>query len=280
MIPMKSLASSALILLVAASGCAAPSPSPTEIKRSRLADLNDQERAMMERVLKSFVLLRGSNGSGSAVAVGPDGKVLTAWHVVEGGFLSHSKDGAVPTNRCLCDGRYQDKPFSNPVLVAAWPDQDVALLDIGMPTPDYISPSARGFAVEERVFLVGASGGKAEFTECAHLRAIKEKDSLQFALDAPALPGDSGGAVTNRQGELLGVLIRGQNRPLDAREKSSLPGWTWISFMVPMPSQVFLNLSRTRTSRSGTRLFFDPDPPEGRINPEKVWGTIRFAADP
>jgi len=98
-------------------------------------------------------------------------------------------------------------------------------------------------------------------------------------MNAPALPGDSGGGVLNQRGELLGVLVRGKNKPLDEAEQRALPGWQWISMMVPIPSQVMEQLLRTRTQQTGTRLFFDPEPAEGKINPEAVWKTIRFASN-
>src|SRR6185295_9207539 len=113
----------AALVLAALAGCAVPPPpSAGDAKRSRLSDVGDPERAMLETVLKSFVHLDGSRGSGSAMAISPDGKILTAWHVVEGTFLAYSKDGAPPEQRSLCGGRYQDRTFSGLTLIASCPD--------------------------------------------------------------------------------------------------------------------------------------------------------------
>lgn len=269
-----------LILLFAAAGCAMePPPRPAEIKRAHLSALQGAERTMMESVLRSFVRLDGPKGSGSAMAISADGKILTAWHVVEGSFYSYSKDGKPAGNQSLVRGRYQDRPFASPMLVASCPEQDLAILDIGLPTPDFVPASARGFAEGERVFLLGASGGTGEFTECTQMKATSDERNVLFVMNAPALPGDSGGGVVNARGELLGVLVRGSPRTGALLREPSLPKWDWISVMVPLPERVLAELLRAAPQGRPTRLYLDPEPPEGRIDMIDFWKRIRLAVE-
>lgn len=260
----------ALLFGLGLAACAAPPLSPAQAKKARLFELGPVERPLLENALNALVLLDGPQGKASAVAISPDGKALTAWHVVQDSLYSSGR-----TTRSLFGGRYRDSTFSAPALLAACPDQDLALLDLGIPTPAHLLPSPLGFARGERVFLVGASTGKAELSECSRMSATSDARGVHFLMDGPAFPGDSGGAVVSQRGELLGVLVKAGSASSDPRFRD----WDWISAMVPTPAHVLDEILRLRPLRKRTRLFIDPPPPEGRIDPERFWKSLRFAVD-
>ena len=259
-------------ILLGLAGCAAPPApvSPAEAKRTSLAALDDAQRGRLDAVRESFVRLDGDKGSGSALAVSPDGLILTAWHVVEGTFFTSTKDGTT-TTRSFFGGRYRDLAFRQPILVAACPEQDVAVLDIGLPTPRFVSPSSRGFAAGERVFLLGGATGAPELAECSRMRATSDARRIFFLMNAPAFPGDSGGGVLNASGELLGILVRAN--------AGAVPEWRWTSVMVPLPSQALEEILRARPLGKRTRLYLESEPADGKIDPIQFWKSIRFRVD-
>lgn len=139
------------------------------------------------------------DGIGSAVLISADGLALTAYHVIE----RASNLSAQTLNR----KRYA-------VTVVGYDDQyDLALLRVAVPrgTPYLPVASARP-SVGDAVLAVGNGGGTFLQPKVGRLtgldadagRADFPPGTLQ--MDAPLVPGDSGGPILNVKGELTGIV--------------------------------------------------------------------------
>jgi hypothetical protein len=142
----------------------------------------------------------GDDGStGSCFAVGPDGLVLTAQHVLEG---AREIDVRFPGGSPL--------PATVEKVDAGL---DVALLRVAAPTPHYLNlaPPA-GVRLGEPVFTIGfpavdVLGEEPKYND-GTVGALGGPDegppSLQ--LSVPVQPGSSGGPVVNDRGQVVGVV--------------------------------------------------------------------------
>jgi len=144
-----------------------------------------------------------SSGIGSGVLISPDGKVLTAAHVV------HTADavGAV----------FQDGQLIPARVLSSAPFADVALVQLErMPenaTPAQLGDSDR-MAVGDEVFVVGAPYGISHTLTAGHISSRHSRKILLgnlesvelFQTDAAINMGNSGGPMFNMDGEVVGVV--------------------------------------------------------------------------
>jgi S1-C subfamily serine protease len=185
--------------------------------------------------------------SGTAFAVRPDGVLVTAFHVVE------SADVVV----VAC----QDK---KPVVVeiqAASSTTDLAVLKAReLVTPDYLSfadPRAAGIGM--KVFTVGYPapdllGRDAKFTEgVVSSLSGPGGDASFLQITVPAHGGNSGGALVNEQGEVVGVVIATASAPSFLKATGALPqnvNWAvkgaYVSAMFDAPSRLRVAQDRSR----------------------------------
>lgn len=134
--------------------------------------------------------------SGSGVIVHQDGYVLTAHHVV-----SNAKRIIVVT-----PGEFR----APAVLVSADPEHDLALLKVETVG---LTEAPLGYAgsvrLDQDVIAVGFQFGLKEITVTrGHVAAVRTKGVQRvFQVDAAVNPGNSGGPVFNRRGEVIGILI-------------------------------------------------------------------------
>lgn len=150
---------------------------------------------------------RAGNGSstaipgrvlGSAVVIDPSGYLVTNWHVIR---------GADQINVQLADGR-----VAAPALVGADPDTELALLRIDLPNlPSIRLGRSDNLQVGEIVLAIGNSLGLSQTvtlgivsaTGRGQLGVTTFEDFIQT--DAAINVGNSGGALINAQGELVGI---------------------------------------------------------------------------
>lgn len=150
------------------------------------------DRRCLARI-DTLVVERGKHGEGSAVVVDPAGVLLTAAHVV---------DGADDVYVTLSDGRQLVAEVTRCDAKA-----DVAELQVDaaglVALPRAASEPAAGDVV--RAYGRHAGGGAGRVTAVDPSAAEGDR----YLVDAPFGPGDSGGALVNAQGELVGILLGG-----------------------------------------------------------------------
>lgn len=145
----------------------------------------------------------GRRGLGSGVVISADGRILTAAHLVQ------SVDAILVE---LPDGR--EVPAH---VVASAPPADVALIQLAV-VPDGLTAATLGdsdrMAIGDQVLVVGAAYGLGPALTVGHLgaRILSERraDGRQrlemFQTDAAMNPGNSGGPMFNRRGEVVGIV--------------------------------------------------------------------------
>ncbi len=140
----------------------------------------------------------GRGALGSAVVMDPSGYLVTNWHVVR---------DAAQIRVQLADGR-----VAIPSLVGADPDTELALLKIDLPgLPSIDTASSAALRVGEIVLAIGNSLGLSQTvtmgivsaTGRGQLGVTTFEDFIQT--DAAINIGNSGGALINTDGELVGI---------------------------------------------------------------------------
>lgn len=151
-------------------------------------------------------------GIGSGVVVNEDGSILTSHHVVE---------GASEIQVIFADGTESEAR-----VVATQPESDLALLRPSV-TPDDLVPAqlagSGGLNVGDEVVAVGTPFGIAGSLTAGVVSGLGReyrssrnseplKNLIQF--DAAVNPGNSGGPLVNRDGEVVGI-VTGLLNPTD-----------------------------------------------------------------
>lgn len=133
--------------------------------------------------------------AGSGVIVHHDGYVLTAHHVI-----AHAKRITVVTSG----------EFRAPALVVSVDvEHDLALLKVEtVGLSEALLGYAGGVKLDQDVIAVGFQFGLREITVTrGHVAAVRTKGVQRvFQVDAAVNPGNSGGPLFNRRGEVVGIL--------------------------------------------------------------------------
>jgi S1-C subfamily serine protease len=178
------------------------------IKKAADARASAPARAALvyRKVLPSVVTINtssrgGSEGSGTGVVINADGSILTAQHVVA---------GATSIRVIFADGTR-----ANGTVVSAEPDRDIAVLQADR-APGVIVPAVMGggAGVGDDVIAVGHPLGLTNSLSAGVVSGLgrsipvdrKQRldDLIQF--DAAVNPGNSGGPLLNRNGEVIGIV--------------------------------------------------------------------------
>jgi S1-C subfamily serine protease/Cdc6-like AAA superfamily ATPase len=146
--------------------------------------------------------------TGTGFFVGADGYVVTNAHVVDG--------CETPKIVCGSDGPSEAK------IVARDTRNDLALLKVGF-THDHVARLRNGVKVGEELAAFGfplfgrlSAGGNFTLGNVSALSGM-QNDSRHIQITAPIQPGNSGGPVVDRAGNLIGVAVSG----LVAHEKGA-----------------------------------------------------------
>ena len=157
----------------------------------------------------SLVLIRvelqnGEKGLGTGVIIDDAGDILTSLHVV---------DGANKITVIFADGTQ-----SEAMVLNAQPEMDIAVLQAVTPPPQFV-PAVLGnpgaLQIGEDVYAVGHPfglyGSMSAGVVSGFDRTFQPKGSqtelkglIQF--DAAANPGNSGGPLLNREGQVVGIV--------------------------------------------------------------------------
>jgi S1-C subfamily serine protease len=174
----------------------------TELRRAGRSDLADDIKQQMD----SFSLVIPATRThpvqrvGTAFVVRPDGYLLTALHVV--------KSAREIEVSCAETGKA-------PAFVERFSEaNDLALLRVvEAKTPTYLTlADQRAVSLGEQVFTIGFPapdilGGEAKFNEGTISSLSVGGDAGYMQISVPVHPGSSGGALLNRSGDVVGVVV-------------------------------------------------------------------------
>jgi S1-C subfamily serine protease len=143
----------------------------------------------------------GSSALGSGVIINADGHVLTALHVVKGA-------GAVALT-------FADGTKSSATIESTDPDHDIAVLTAAV-LPEVVVPAVLGGGVHvgDEAFAVGHPLGLVASFSSGVISGLDRDFSLPdgrtlkglIQFDAAVNPGNSGGPLLNRKGQVIGIV--------------------------------------------------------------------------
>ncbi len=185
-----------------------------------------------QQILPSLVYIRtedntqsdGGLGLGSGVIVNQDGSILTANHVVA---------GATKITVVFADGTR-----ATAQVASAQPDNDLAVLTPDA-TPQVVVPAVLGgggMQVGDEAFAVGNPLGLVASLSAGVISGLDRQITRQggggvlnglIQFDAAVNPGNSGGPLLNRAGQVIGIVTALAN-------PSNTGTFTGIGFAVPL----------------------------------------------
>lgn len=139
---------------------------------------------------------------GSGVVVNVDGSILTANHVVEGA-------SAVTV-------RFFDGSSQAATVVNRQPERDLAIIKVSR-LPDGVNPAVLGGGVRpgEEVLAIGSPFGLDGSVSSGVVSALNRRRTIDstgqvlenlIQFDAAVNPGNSGGPLVNRSGQVVGIV--------------------------------------------------------------------------
>lgn len=168
-------------------------------------------------------------GVGSGVVVNANGDILTALHVV--------------VDATEIEVAFADGTLATATVIGTDPDNDIAVLQTSQP-PEVIVPAVLGSAstmnVGDEAYVVGNPLGLAGSLSAGVISGFersftvsKTEQRLQglIQFDAAVNPGNSGGPLLNRAGQVVGIVTALAN----PNETNSFSG---IGFAVPIRTAV------------------------------------------
>jgi len=162
-------------------------------------------------VIESNFGYQGGQGAGTGMVLTSDGEILTNNHVVNG----------ATTIRVIVPGT--DKSYSAKVVGYSVTDDVAVIKASGASGLDTISPGdSSKVAVGDAVTALGNAGGTGSLTPAqGHVTGLdqtitasegggsSEQLTGMIQSDAPIQPGDSGGAIVNSSGQVVGMITAG-----------------------------------------------------------------------
>ena len=186
------LARQGLVDALAGSVTAIPAGQPLAV--ARCGDRPLQLPTDLSETLSGVVRVVQGAGSGSGVLISPDGFVLTAAHVVDGG----------PGLQLVLSGGMR----LDATLVSAQVDADVALLKLPGTGYACLGPASDS-KIGDPVFLLGSPLGEAleGSVSSGVISGTRTIDGVRLVqTDAAANPGNSGGPLVDARGQVVGLL--------------------------------------------------------------------------
>ena len=157
---------------------------------------------------------RKANGSGTGFIITKDGYILTCHHVI--------KD-ANEIKIAIEGNTYQAK------LISDDPNNDLALLKINGSFPAIAFSSNRSAKMGQEVFTIGypnpsLQGVNAKITKGIVNSLTGFQDDLRlYQISVPVQPGNSGGALVDENGNVLGVIVAMLDAKTTFKISGSLP---------------------------------------------------------
>ena len=205
--------------------------------------------------------LQGGEGAGSGMVLTRDGQVLTNYHVVEGSTQVAVTDPS--TGRSY-----------TATVVGHDASADVALLQLAAaPNLTPVTLDDDTVRVGDAVTAIGnASGGGELVSSPGEVTALEQditvgkdgggSEDLLGVIEttAGAVPGDSGGAMVDAEGEVVGMTTAGEQRAMRGRGGEGRQAVTTASYAVPIEDALAV-VERIRagqetdTTRVGARAY-------------------------
>jgi hypothetical protein len=212
----------ALALASALAGCGGDRTAERRAARATSAP-PDAASWPLEAVHSSFVTIRYPLPGGyailcSGVATGPDGTILTCWHLIDGvcaalaggkvygagSYAFPSSDSlkryrsllAAPPREVAFDIEYGGVRSSGATLVGWLPDHDLSLLHVARSTPHFLRPGSASDG--SRVGMLGLGAGVPPTFSFGHLTGTSAY--------IPTSDGDSGGPLFTLDGHLVAIM--------------------------------------------------------------------------
>jgi serine protease Do len=137
---------------------------------------------------------KGSHGSGCIIS--KDGYIVTNYHVIAGNN---------PLEVILNDGRKLPCKF-----IRGHEESDLALLKVEMDFPtSYLLPAIGKYSVGDDVFAIGTPNSVelGQTLSKGIVSGVRKKEKMEWIqTDVSVNPGNSGGALVNKNGELIGIV--------------------------------------------------------------------------
>lgn len=195
----------------------------------------------IEQWQESVVTVITNEGHGSACVISQDGYLLTNFHVV----------GQNDTVRV----KFMDNSNATAVVLRRHPDCDLALIKVDRVGLEFLTPSSKSYDMGEMVYVVGTPVDTtlSQSVSRGILSGYREFDNSGYLqTDAKVNPGNSGGALINESGELIGIVSA----------KFSGFGIEGIGFAVPiskLEEDLHVSSLKTNPAPDGTSA---PSPPK------------------
>jgi S1-C subfamily serine protease len=157
---------------------------------------------------------RKNNGSGTGFIITKDGYILTCHHVIKD---ATEIEIAIGEN------------FYPATLVHNAPNDDLALLKIKGSFPAIAFSSKRSAKMGQEVFTIGypnpsLQGVNAKYTEGTVNSLTGIQDDVRFyQISTPVQPGNSGGALVDENGNILGIIVAMLDAKMAFKISGSLP---------------------------------------------------------
>jgi S1-C subfamily serine protease len=149
----------------------------------------------VEKWRTSVATIISEDGHGSACVISEDGYLVSNYHVV----------GQSETVRV----KFFDNSYSEGKVLRKQPDSDLALIKVEKSGLSFLSPADTIGELGEVVFLIGTPADTlmAGSVFKGVLSGIRDFEGAKFLqTDAKVNPGNSGGAMINQRGELVGIV--------------------------------------------------------------------------
>ena len=151
---------------------------------------------ILKTIRDSIVRIRTRNNGGTGFLIETDGTVLTNYHIIEGEESSITIE--------LSDRRIVDGKLSN-----YDEELDLALITIAKTDLPYLSiETSRAPEIGETVYALGYPGNRNYSVTsgiASSITKLSENGPIFIQTDAALNPGNSGGPLIDKQGNLLGV---------------------------------------------------------------------------
>jgi S1-C subfamily serine protease len=183
------------------------------------------KQCIINRVLSSCVYIEAldiyGNRMWSGSGVIAKGRIITAAHVLDGANALRILD--IEGNEVEYDSYYHSDENDFGFIIP---------VDSNLPSVEIVDSNSLTYG--DTVYVIGASLGLENFptVTCGIVSGLDRRheffgDDFQLQVDAQSWPGNSGGPVFNKRGQVIGILIGGI--------------WGSDGFSIVTPSEVILN---------------------------------------
>ena len=233
-----------------------------------LAPFKKTHGPILKKIESATVCFQNDKKRWSGIAISNDGKVLTALHGLNVNNNDVTDKQLIKNLEDDLRGRYGETEFKGASVIVVFPMLDLAIIDIGLPTRSYLSGSETGPKEEDIVFLAGTSTYTIQIAVGRYFACSETFRHKRASLwvDGPAFKGDSGGAITNEKGELLGVMTDGgYAKDLQSIDPEIFSKRNHVVIATAVPPQLIEEMINSKTQLNVSTSMG---------NVEKSWGSI------